>query len=92
VGTLFCPPFSLIALSPHHEFTKVKQVIAFAGLAPAPRESGQWRGNTHIAKNGDAVLCKALYMPAIVAWGCNPLIKPFCERLKANGKNGKAIV
>jgi transposase len=82
----------LIALSPHHEFSKAKQVVAFAGLAPAPRESGQWRGNTHIAKNGDAVLRKALYMPAIVAWGCNPLIKPFCERLKANGKNGKAIV
>lgn len=82
----------LIALSPHHQFSKAKQVVAFAGLAPAPRESGQWRGNTHIAKNGDAVLRKALYMPAIVAWGCNPLIKPFCERLKANGKNGKAIV
>jgi transposase len=82
----------LIVLSPHHEFIKAKQVVAFAGLAPALRESGQWHGNTHIAKNGDAVLRKALYMPAIVAWGCNPLITPFCERLKANGKNGKAIV
>jgi hypothetical protein len=28
----------------------------------------------------------------MVAWGCNPLIKQFCERLKANGKNGKAIL
>lgn len=82
----------LVALSPHHAFSNAKQVVAFAGLAPALRESGQWRGNTHIAKNGDSSLRKALYMPAMVAWKHNPLIHIFCERLKANGKNGKAIV
>ena len=74
----------------HHNFDNAKQVVAFSGLAPAPRESGQWRGNTHIAKNGDSALRKALYMPALVAWRYNPLIRVFCERLKANGKNGKA--
>ena len=31
-------------------------------------------------------------MPAMTAWQHNPLIHEFCERLKANGKNGKAIV
>jgi transposase len=82
----------LIALSEHHGFTHAKQVVAFAGLAPALRQSGQWSGNTHIAKNGDALLRKALYMPALSAWTYNPLIRTFCERLKANGKNGKAIV
>ena len=81
----------LIVLSPHHGFNHAKKIVAFAGLAPAPRESGQWRGNTHIAKNGDSALRKALYMPALVAWQHNPLIRTFCERLKANGKNGKAI-
>jgi Transposase and inactivated derivatives len=81
----------LIALSPHHGFTHAKKVVAFAGLAPALRESGQWRGNTHIAKTGDSTLRKALYMPALVAWRYNPIISTFCERLKANGKNGKAI-
>jgi transposase len=84
--------YLLIALSTHHNFNNAKQVVAFAGLAPAPRESGQWRGNTHIAKNGDSALRKALYMPALVAWQHNPLIRVFCERLKANGKNGKAVV
>lgn len=71
--------------------TKAKQVVAFAGLAPALRQSGQWSGNTHIAKNGDALLRKALYMPALCALRFNPLIRIFCERLKANGKNGKAV-
>lgn len=82
----------LVAFSSHHQFTKAKQVVAFAGLAPSLRESGQWRGNTHIAKNGDASLRKALYMPAMVAWRYNPLINKFCNHLKDNGKNGKAIV
>lgn len=81
----------LIVLSGHHGFTQAKQVVAFAGLAPALRQSGQWSGNTHIAKNGDALLRKALYMPALCALRFNPLIRVFCERLKANGKNGKAV-
>lgn len=85
-------PYLLIAFSEHRQFSKAKQVVAFAGLAPSLRESGQWRGNTHIAKNGDVALRKALYMPAIVAWQHNPVIRSFCQRLKANGKNGKAIV
>ena len=81
----------LIALSSHHGYTSAKQAVAHAGLAPAIRESGQWTGKTRIAKNGDATLRKALYMPALVAWKHNPVIRAFCERLKANGKNGKAI-
>lgn len=53
----------LIVLSQHHTFINAKQVVAFAGRAPALRQSGQLSGNTHIAKNGDALLRKALYMP-----------------------------
>lgn len=82
----------LVVLSEHHGFTNAKQVVAFAGLAPALRESGQWTGKTHIAKNGDSTLRKALYMPALSAWQHNPIVRVFCQRLKANGKNGKAVV
>ena len=85
-------PHLLTALSDHHGFTSAKQVVAFAGLAPSIRQSGQWSGKTHIAKNGEPTLRKALYMPALGAWKHNPPIRTFCERLKANGKNGKAIV
>jgi len=81
----------LVALSGHHGFTSAKQVVAFAGLAPALRQSGQWSGNTHIAKSGDALLRKALYMPALCALRFNPAIRAFSQRLKANGKNGKAV-
>jgi len=81
----------LMLFSPHQGFTNAKQAVAFAGLAPALRESGQWTGKTRIAKNGDPIFRKALYMPALCAWVHNPVIRTFCERLKANGKNGKAI-
>jgi len=85
-------PHLLTTLSEHHGFTSAKQVVAFAGLAPSLRQSGQWSGKTHLAKNGEPALRKALYMPALGAWKHNPPIRVFCERLKANGKNGKAIV
>lgn len=82
----------LVVLSEHHGFISAKQVVAFAGLAPALRQSGQWSGKTHIAKSGDPALRKALYMPALSAWQHNPVIRQFCKRLKTNGKNGKSIV
>ena len=84
--------YLLIAMSEHHQFKSAKQIVAFAGLAPALQESGESRKNTHIDKNGDSALRKALYLPALVAWRHNPLIHTFCERLNANGKNGKVIV
>lgn len=60
-----CIAYLLLALSEHHGFTHAKQVVAFAGLAPVLRESGQWRGNTHISKTGDPTLRKVLYMPPL---------------------------
>jgi hypothetical protein len=33
----------LVVLNEHHGFSKAKPVVAFAGLAPALRESGQGR-------------------------------------------------
>lgn len=82
----------LVALSDHYGFGNAKQAAAHAGLDPRIRESGQWIGKTRITKSGDPMLRKALYMPAMSAWRHNPAIRAFCERLKANGKNGKAVV
>ncbi|MGH8474935.1 MAG: transposase [Methylococcales bacterium] len=86
------PAFARCIQSLPQGFTDAKQVVAFAGLAPAVRQSGTWVGQTRISKNGDPVLRKVLYMPALSAWAHNPVIREFCLRLKANGKNGKAIV
>jgi transposase len=59
--------------------------------SPKERQSGTCKGRTRLSKTGDGRLRIALYFPARVAWRHNPLIRAFCERLKAQGKNGKVI-
>jgi len=83
--------YLLTALSTHYGFANAKQAVAYAGLAPRVQQSGAWVGKTRLSKTGDPALRKALYLPALVAWRHNPVIRTFCQRLKANGKNGKAI-
>lgn len=68
-------------------FTGVKQLVAFAGLAPAERQSGSSvRGKVMLNKRGSRRLRKSLYMPAVVASMHNPDVKELYQRLKAAGK------
>ncbi len=62
-----------------------RQIAALAGLAPLNRDSGQYRGQRHIA-HGRAPVRKALYQAAVVAARYNEHLKPFYERLRAHGK------
>jgi transposase len=69
-------------------FTGVKQLVAFAGLAPAERQSGSSvRGKAMLNKRGSRRLRKSLYMPAVVASMHNPDVKELYRRMKAAGKN-----
>jgi transposase len=67
------------------------QASALAGLAPYNHDSGPQRGQRHIA-HGRALARSALYMAALVAARCNPVLKPFYERLRAAGKPGKVAL
>ena len=82
----------LVALGEHYGFQNAKSAVAHAGLAPKPSKSGKWVGQTHLSKTDGPLLRKVLYMPAMAAWKHNPAIRAFCERLKAKGKNDKAVV
>ena len=63
------------------------QVVAYAGLDPAPRESGtSVRGSGRISKTGNARLRQALYMAALTATRFNPPLRAFYERSVARGK------
>lgn len=69
------------------------QVVAYAGLDPAPRDSGtSVRGAGHISKTGNARLRQALYMAAVSAVRYNPVLKAFYERLVARGKRKKVAL
>ena len=68
-----------------------KQIAALAGLAPFASDSGKKRGARHI-RGGRGAVRAALYMPAITAMRCNPVIGALYERLISAGKNHKVAI
>jgi transposase len=68
-----------------------QQAAALAGLAPHPRESGQWRGQRHIG-GGRAPVRRALYMAAMVAAHSNQVLRLFYQRLRDAGKPAKVAL
>ncbi len=83
----------LTFLSNVQNFDSAKQMVAFAGLNPKPRQSGtSVRGIGRISKTGDARLRKSLFMPALSSIRYNPIIKEFAKRLDNAGKAKMTIV
>lgn len=74
-------------------FHSARQAAAFAGLTPRMRDSGSSvRGKARLSKQGNSLLRKLLYFPAISAMTHNPLVRALCVRLKAKGKHTMAII
>ena len=70
-----------------------RQLDAHAGLAPAQRQSGtSVRGKPHLAKQGNAKLRRALYMPTLVAVHHNPVLMRHYQRLLDKGKLKKVAL
>jgi transposase len=61
------------------------RIASLAGLAPHPRQSGQWKGKSFIS-GGRASVRTALFMAAQVAKRFNPALRAFYETLLARGK------
>jgi transposase len=68
-----------------------RQAAALAGLAPHPRESGQWHGRRTIG-GGRAPVRRALYMAALVAARSNRQLREFYQRLRTAGKPAKVAL
>jgi len=68
-----------------------QQISALIGLAPFNRDSGAMKGKRSISGGRKSVRC-VLYMAAIAAKRCNPVIKAFAERLAQHGKPFKVII
>ncbi|MBX9731107.1 MAG: IS110 family transposase [Sphingomonas sp.] len=81
----------LIAELPELGFVDKKQIAALAGVAPMNRDSGQWRGQAHIAGGRLSVRC-ALYMATLPAIRFNPSIRDFYQHLRAQGKAPKLAI
>jgi transposase len=74
-------------------FPAARQLAAFAGLTPRQRQSGSSvRGRSRFAKIGNSHLRRILYMPALTARRCNPIIKPFCDTLALHHKPKMVVI
>ena len=80
---------SLIALLPELGHLTRQQIASLVGLAPFDRDSGRRHGKREI-QGGRERVRHALYMPALSAMRCNPVLAAFAKRLA--GKEPKVIV
>ena len=62
-----------------------RSIASLAGLAPYTRQSGRWRGKSMIS-GGRSAVRSALFLAALVASRCNPMLKAFYQRLLSAGK------
>lgn len=83
--------FSLLADLPELGQLDRKKIAALVGVAPFNRDSGKRHGPRRI-QGGRSSVRKNLYMAALVASRCNPLIKTFYQRLLAAGKKKKVAL
>jgi transposase len=68
-----------------------KEIAALVGVAPLNRDSGTLRAK-RLVYGGRAPVRAALYMAALVASKCNPVIRAFYQRLRATGKGAKVAL
>jgi transposase len=82
---------TLIAELPELGKLSRQAIASLAGLAPFCRDSGKHRGQRSIW-GGRKPVRTVLYMAAVTAIRCNPVIMQFARRLKAAGKKSKVIL
>ncbi|HEY5379811.1 MAG TPA: IS110 family transposase [Pseudolabrys sp.] len=81
----------LLAELPELGHIEHKQLAALIGVAPINHDSGQFRGQRHIAGGRASVRC-ALYMATLSAVRHNHTLRVFYQRLRDNGKPAKVAL
>jgi len=82
---------ALCAMLPELGRLKRKPIAALVGVAPFNCDSGTLRGQRHCF-GGRATLRATLYMATVSAIRCNPVLKPFYQRLVKAGKPKKVAL
>ena len=68
------------------EFATPQKLIAYAGLDPIIRESGQWKGSGRISKRGNKSLRRVLFLISVSVIRFNPIFREAYERKRSEGK------
>lgn len=67
-------------------FPSADRLASFAGVAPAPRDSGKVSGNLHRPQRYHRRLQRVFYSSALVSIRCDPNSRAFYDRKRAEGK------
>jgi transposase len=68
-----------------------REIAALAGVAPFNCDSGTLRGQRKI-QGGRKQLRQVLYSTTVASVRCNPVLRPFYQRLRASGKPAKVAL
>jgi transposase len=82
---------TLVAELPELGRLNRQEIAALAGLAPFNHDSGRFRGQRRI-RGGRSAVRSTLYMAALAARRCNPILHRFAERLEQAGKPFKVVI
>jgi transposase len=82
---------TLLAKGPEWGTLDRREIAALVGVAPLAHDSGRHRGKRFI-RGGRAEVRAVLYMAALSAQRCNPVIRAFAGRLKQAGKPPKVVL
>ncbi len=83
--------YTILIELPELESLNRRKIAALVGVAPLNRDSGTMRGRRTVG-GGRAKLRSTLYMAALVASRCNPIIAAFYQRLVDAGKAKKVAL
>jgi transposase len=82
---------TVLAFLPELGALSRQEIAALVGVAPMAAESGAWRGRRRI-RGGRAVVRRVLYMAAVSATRCHPVLGPYYHALRARGKPAKVAL
>lgn len=75
-----------------HGLHSSRQLSAYAGIAPAPHQSGGLTGSAHISKTGNEHLRRTADLAAIAAMKCKGPVGQYDRQLRARGKPAKVAL
>ncbi len=68
-------------------FSSATKLAAFAGIDPTVKQSGEFTAtHNHMSKRGSPYLRRAIWQASTVAVNCDPRLKAFMEKKRAEGK------
>ncbi|MEU6010435.1 IS110 family transposase [Streptomyces sp. NPDC047453] len=86
IGTVLGAEFLAAVGGSLDDFASPDALAAFAGVAPAPRDSGKVSGNLHRPSQYHRRLQRVFYTSALVSIRCDPNSRQFYDRKRAEGK------